>query len=77
MDALGFGWVGLFEGGEAFSEACCVLVGDGEDSDAALGAAGMADEVVTAASIGVGNCGVYDLEKVLSHGDDWRLRADG
>jgi hypothetical protein len=43
MDALGFGWVGLFEGGEAFSEACCVLVGDGEDSDAALGAAGFAD----------------------------------
>ena len=59
----GFFWVGLFEGGEAFAEAGCVLVGDGEDSDAALGAAGMADEVRAAAVVGVGYCGVYDLDE--------------
>ena len=44
-DALGFFWVGLFEAGEALAEAGGVLVGYGEDSDAALGAAGVADEV--------------------------------
>jgi hypothetical protein len=42
-DALGLFWVGLFEGDEAFSETVRVFVGDGEDADAALGAAGLAD----------------------------------
>jgi hypothetical protein len=37
--------VGLIEDEEAFAEAGGVLLGDGEDSDAALGAAGAADEV--------------------------------
>jgi hypothetical protein len=43
VDAGGFFRVGLFERGEAFAETGCVFVGDGEDSDAALGAAGVAD----------------------------------
>jgi hypothetical protein len=45
VDSGGFGWVSLVEGGEAFAETVSVFVGDGEDSDAALGAAGVADEV--------------------------------
>jgi hypothetical protein len=77
VDASALRQVFFVESLEAFAEARGVFVRDGEDSDAALGAAGMADEVVTAASIGVGNCGVYDLEKGLRHGDDGRLRADG
>ena len=36
-------------------------MGDGEDADAALGAAGFADEVVAAAAVRVGYGGVYDL----------------
>jgi hypothetical protein len=36
---------------------------DGEDADAALGAAGLADEVVATASVRVGYCGVYDLNE--------------
>ena len=38
-------------------------MGDGEDADAALGAAGAADEVMAAAAVGVGYCGVYDLDE--------------
>ncbi len=45
VDACGAWWVGWVEDGEAFAEAGGVLVGDGEDADAALGAAGAADEV--------------------------------
>jgi hypothetical protein len=60
---LSFGWVCLFERGEAFTEAGCVLVGDGEDADAALGASGFAGEVSAAALVGVGDSGVYDLYK--------------
>jgi hypothetical protein len=59
----------LIEGGEPFSEARCILMGDGEDADAALGAAGMADEVVATASVRVGYCGVYDLNEGLGHRD--------
>ena len=66
----------MFECGETFAEASSVFVRDGEDADAALGTTGMADKVGAAASIGVGNCGVYDLEKGLRHRDDGRLRAD-
>jgi hypothetical protein len=62
LDAGGFGWVGLFEEGEAFAEAGGVFVGYGEDSDATLGAAGVADEVMGAALVGVGYGGVYDLD---------------
>jgi hypothetical protein len=53
----------LFEGGEAFAETGRVVVGYGEDADAALGAAGFADEVVAATLVGVGYCGVYDLDE--------------
>jgi len=52
----------LFEGGEAFSETGRVLVGDGEDADAALGAAWFADQVVASAAVGIGDSGVYDLD---------------
>jgi hypothetical protein len=40
-----------------------VFVGYGEDSDAALGAAGAADEMVATAAVGVGYGGVYDLDE--------------
>jgi hypothetical protein len=62
---LSFGWFCLFECGEALAKARAVLMGDGEDSDAALGAAGFADEVVAAALVGVGNGGVYDLDETV------------
>jgi hypothetical protein len=55
----------LFECGEAFAKTGSVLVGDGEDSDAALGAAGFADEVWAAAVVGVGYGGVYDLDEIV------------
>jgi len=42
-------------------------VGYGEDSDAALGTAGMADEVRATATVGVGHGGVYDLDEVVTH----------
>jgi hypothetical protein len=45
VDTGRFSWVCLLEGGEAFAETGCVFVGDGEYTDAALGAAGVADEV--------------------------------
>jgi hypothetical protein len=60
---LGFFRVGLFDDDEAFSKAVRVFVSDGEDADAALGAAGMADEVMAAALVGVGYCCVYDLDE--------------
>ena len=62
--ALGFFWVGLLEEREAISQAGCVFVGDGEDTDAALGTAGFADEVWAATAVGVGYSGVYDLDEV-------------
>jgi hypothetical protein len=52
VDARGAGGVGLGEAVEAFAEAGGVLVRDGEDADAALGAAGAADEVRAAAESG-------------------------
>jgi hypothetical protein len=55
----------LFEGFQAFAETGGVFVGDGEDADAALGAAGFADEVMAAALVGVGYGSVYDLDQVL------------
>jgi hypothetical protein len=45
VDTGRFGWVCLLEGGEAFAETGCVFVGDGENTNAALGAAGVADEM--------------------------------
>ena len=44
-------------------------MGDGEDSDAALGTAGVADEVMAAAVVGVGYGGVYDLDETSGHCD--------
>jgi hypothetical protein len=48
-------------------------VGDGKDSDAALGAAGVADEVMASASVRVGYGGVYDLDEGLVH---WTLKGN-
>ena len=42
-------------------------MGDGEDSDAAVGAAGMADEVRAATVVGIGYGGVYDLDEGVGH----------
>jgi len=70
VDAGGAGGVGLGEGGEAFAEAGCVLLRDGEDSDAALGAAGAAYEMRATASGGGGESGGYDLNEVVRHGVD-------
>jgi hypothetical protein len=64
---LGFFWVGLPKGFESFAEASCVFVRDGEDADAALRAAWVADEVMAAAAVGVGYGGVYDLDEGLCH----------
>ena len=69
FDAAIFFWVGLFEQDEAFAETGCVLMGDGENTDAALGAARLADEVLAAAVVGVGYGGVNDLDKGLGHRD--------
>jgi len=50
-------------------------VSDREDADAALGAAGVADEVGASALVGVGYCCVYDLDQGVdlraSVGDDF------
>jgi hypothetical protein len=43
-------------------------LGDGEDSDAALRAAGSTGEVMPTASVGVGYGGVYDLDEIVGHG---------
>jgi hypothetical protein len=55
--------VGVVEESEAFAEAGCVLMGDGKDSDAALGAAGVADKVMCAALVGGCGGGFYDLDE--------------
>jgi hypothetical protein len=60
---------------EAFAEACRVLVRDGEDTDAALGATGVADEMLAATAVGVGYCGVYDLDEGLHAMIPWKGRA--
>jgi hypothetical protein len=73
VDARGFFWICFFKEGEAFAEARGVLVRDGEDSDAALGAAGFADEMLATALVGVGHGCVYDLNEGLLH----RERVDG
>ena len=68
MDACGFLWVCCFEDGEAFAEAGCVFVGDGEDADAALRTARVTDEMMASAFVCVGYRGVYDLDEGLRHG---------
>jgi hypothetical protein len=52
------------------AQACAVFVGDGEDADAALGAAGMAHEMMASALVGVGYGCVYDLDEGVSFGHD-------
>ena len=56
-------------------------MGYGEDSDAALGAAGMAGQVMAAALVGVCYCGVYDLDEGVdlrtSVGDDFTSIISG
>ena len=72
------GRVGLGEGGQALAEASGVLVGDGEDSDTALGAAGAADEVWAATQSGGGESGGDDLDQVVRHGrSDFRPLSSG
>jgi hypothetical protein len=62
-DSLRAFGIGLSEEHEAFAEAGCVLLGDGEDADAALRAAGAADKVMGSAAVGVGYGGVDDLDE--------------
>jgi hypothetical protein len=62
-DAVGSGRVGLVEFGEGFAKVVRILLGDGEDAYAALGAAGTADKVRAAALGGGGESGVYDLDE--------------
>ena len=50
-------------------------MGYGEDANAALGAAGTADQVGAAAVVGVGSGCVYDLDKGLSHVMEKKVRA--
>ena len=62
---------------QTFAEAGCVFVGDGEDADAALRAAGFADEMVSAAMVGVGYGGVYDLDESIGHCERiWAIASD-
>jgi hypothetical protein len=74
-NAGGFLRVFGFKDIKAFAEACGVFVGDGEDTDAALKAAWVADEVRAAAAVGIGDCGVYDLDEGLPHCVRWKVRA--
>ena len=67
LDTIESFGIGLLESGEAFAEAGCVFVSNGEDADAALGAARVADEVMTSALVGVGYGCVYDLNEGLGH----------
>jgi hypothetical protein len=62
-DALGFAWIGLVEGDESFAEAGCVLVGNREDANAALGTSWAANKMLGSAAIGVGYCRVHDLDE--------------
>jgi hypothetical protein len=57
----------LGKAGHTFAEACCVFVGYREDANATLGAARFADQVMTAALVGVGYGGVYDLDEAITH----------
>jgi hypothetical protein len=59
--------VSLGELGETVAEAVCVLLGDGEDADAALGAAGAADQVGAGTQDRRSQCGVYDLDEGVGH----------
>ena len=63
LDAGGFLRVGLFECGETFAQTGTVFMGDGKDTDTALGTTGVADKVRAAASVGVGDGCVYDLNQ--------------
>jgi len=70
----GSGWVRCCEEFEADAEADRVLVRDGEDAVAALGASGAASQVRAAAEGGGGEGGVDDLDEV---GHDWPVCASG
>jgi len=64
LDAAGAFGIGFCEEVEAVAETGCVLLGDGEDADAALGAAEAADEMLAAACGGGDEGGVDDLEEI-------------
>ncbi len=53
----------MLEGGEPLAEPERVGRADGKDSDAALGAAGTAEEMRAAARRGVGEGAVYESDK--------------
>lgn len=61
MNARGFFRVGLGESFQAFAQACCIFMGDGEDADAALGAARFTDKMMATAMHRVGERGVNNL----------------
>lgn len=56
-----FFWVGLGESFQAFAQAHCIFMRDGEDADAALGAAGFTDKMMATAMHRVGERGVNNL----------------
>ncbi len=55
--------IGLCEGLKSVAETGGILLGDGKDSVAALGAARAADEVRAAALGGGGQGGIHDLDE--------------
>ena len=70
-DAKGAGRIGFVKEFETGAEACGILVGDGEDSDSALRAAGSADQVRAAAEGSVGECCIDDLDEIARrHGSN-------
>jgi hypothetical protein len=63
VDAGSLGWISDFKIRETFAQAGCVFVRDGEDTDATLGAAGFANEMLAATAVGVGYCRVHNLDE--------------
>ena len=63
-DACGAVGIRFGEEVEAIAQAGCVLLRDGEDADAALGAAGAADEMLAAAGGGGGEGGGDELDEI-------------
>jgi len=66
-DAGSAGRIGLRQKFKTSTEACCILLRDGEYSNAALRTSGPADEVMAAASGSICQCGGDDLDEV-GHG---------
>ncbi len=73
-DGCGALRIGRVEGGEAFTQAGGVELGDGEYADAALGASGSAFEPSAGAAGSVGNGGVDDLDELGVAGREHAVR---